>query len=301
MANKIEVELSNLEKQGLILGELADRTEQQANDMKKNIVLMESSLKCINFCMSHHSSQMNNQTWKLASTLRFGSNIVKSCVEAYKAADSGMANQININPDLISITPVRPPVITPSPIDIHIPDGTLPSPSTVLNEEMAKRSLQQKYDTLKQQRLNKKKDPSYKDRCGALAADQLKYEGLIKNYGANGNDFARGLIKKGTTDTGATVTGYNTFDDLLNNAKQPITNVAVSYDYGGWVTSKEYGHVMVISRIENGKVYFMDNRKSMSVRTGDKHLEMQCMSIEDFKKDYFGPKMRPNAIAHIQK
>ncbi len=126
----------------------------------------------------------------------------------------------------------------------------------------------------------------------------------------SGKDIASYFANKGTTSTGAKCTSFNSIDDLLAKNNEPITNVVCSWNPGGWAGSADpnsdkynkHGHAMLISRIEDGNVYFMDNRSSMSVRnSGDRHLVMQCMSVQEFKNSYYGPKMKPCGITMISK
>ena len=168
----------------------------------------------------------------------------------------------------------------------------------------ANKNLQDTYNKLAQDKMAEGKDPAYEQLCGNLTKDQLKMQGLIsdKDKTWNGKDIASYFANKGTTSTGAKCTSYNSIDDLLNSNSEPITNVVCSFNKGGWVTSEQYGHGMLISRIEDGNVYFMDNRSSMSVRnSGDRHLVMQCMSVQEFKNSYYGPKMKPCGITMISK
>ena len=175
----------------------------------------------------------------------------------------------------------------------------------------AQSDLQNKYNALHDQRVANGKDPAYEQKCGALTYQQLKYDGLTKdNCTEKGQDYAKYLANLGTTDTGAKCTGYNSFDEMLNSQKEPITNVVCSWKAGGWVgsadpNSKKYnpnGHAMLISRIEDGNVYFMDNRTSMSDRTaGDRHLVMQCMSVQEFKNTYYTNNCNPTGVTVVSK
>ena len=175
----------------------------------------------------------------------------------------------------------------------------------------AQNELQNKYNTLHNQRVANGNDPAYEKKCGALTYQQLKYDGLTKNNSTEkGQDYAKYLANLGTTDTGAKCTGYNSFDEMLNSQKEPITNVVCSWKAGGWVgsadpNSKKYnpnGHAMLISRIEDGNVYFMDNRSDMSDRTpGDRHLIMQCMSVQEFKNKYYTKSSNPTGVTVVSK
>ena len=175
----------------------------------------------------------------------------------------------------------------------------------------AQNELQNKYNTLHDQRVANGADPAYEQKCGALTYQQLRNDGLTKNdFTASGKDYARVLAEKGVTDTGAKCTGYNSFDEMLNSQKEPITNVVCSWKAGGWVgsadpNSKKYnpdGHAMLISRIEDGNVYFMDNRSDMSDRTaGNRHLIMQCMSIQEFKNKYYTKTSNPTGVTVVSK
>ena len=112
----------------------------------------------------------------------------------------------------------------------------------------AQKELQEKADKLQESRKAAGKDPTFKDKCGALTYQQLKQEGLVNGESTNaGKDYASYLANLGTTKSGATCTGYGSFDEMLSSRQEPITNVVCSFGQGGWAKS-EYGHAMYVSR-----------------------------------------------------
>ncbi len=167
----------------------------------------------------------------------------------------------------------------------------------------AQNQIQQRATELEKGRPN---DPTYYQECSKLTYDQLKSQGLItdgKETWYSGKSMAKRYAELGTTSTGAKCTGYNSFDEMLASNNEPITNVICSFDPAGdFIKSKGNGHSMLISRIEDGNVYFVDNRKSMCVRgTGNDHLITQCMSVQEFKNLYYASKNKPNGVTVISK
>ena len=293
MSNKITIYVEDLKRQGDTLFSLADQIEKEKESFGQNVEKMRSATSGF--------SEPVTVTVKTQATLslcvdevRFGAQVAKDCADAFEKADRENAKYAgNINAQIIK-----------NGGDSYKDQANSNSSQQIQSQAM--KELQDKYDDIKYRR----DDQAYEGMCASLVTDQLERDGLYKyprggKYSpADGYAYAKTLINQGKTNTGAKVDGYNSFDDLLQKNQEPITNVVISYLYGGWVNDGTHGHVMLISRIENGKVYFMDNRKPplYSVRDkNDRHLIMKALSIEDFKKEYFENGMRPNGIAHITK
>ena len=104
MSNKIQIELSDLEKQGQVLGGLASQMETLTNEFNNNANKMYDSLHGFTkinltlqslFAIAHSKS--------LTQELQFGSEVAQKCVEAYRAADQQTAKDINMNQTIIEV------------------------------------------------------------------------------------------------------------------------------------------------------------------------------------------------------
>lgn len=150
----------------------------------------------------------------------------------------------------------------------------------------------------------------YHRNCSLYVHDQLTDLGIIPNdeTWTSGYAYADYLIKKGTTQTGYQCTGYygeHAFDDLINKNvdNMPITNIVVSIkgsDVENCVSSSKEGHAMLITRIQDGKVYFMD---SLCYNIGGTQItdgHPTCLPYDMFKKMYFGSN-ECSGIAHFYK
>lgn len=155
--------------------------------------------------------------------------------------------------------------------------------SSVMSDDEILDEIQRRFDSFRGLR------ESWAGRCGALTYRQLESQGLVgdNDSTARGADYAKMLADRGVTETGYETTGYycdrqtpeETFDKLLNDHNGSVNNVVVSFDHG------EYGHAMLISKIENGKVYFMDNWRDYS--DGNGGYVPQVISVDEYKQRYF--------------
>ncbi len=138
----------------------------------------------------------------------------------------------------------------------------------------------------------------FTNKCGAFVFQQLLVQGIVTKNATNestlcGKDYARVLAKKKKTSTGYPITNYgkgdNAFDNFLEatKGKSPLTNIVCSFTKGSTTSNAKYGHTMLISKIENGKVYYIDNRKEC--RQADGSYKARCITIKEFKKIYFKP------------
>lgn len=136
----------------------------------------------------------------------------------------------------------------------------------------------------------------FKGACGAFVFQQLLMQGIVTKTGAyestlHGKDYAKVLAKKKVTSTGYKITNYgdgdNAFDNFLEatKGKSPLTNIVCSFKKGTTTSNTEDGHTMLISKIENGKVYYVDNRSEC--RQPDGSYAARCITIEEFKQLYF--------------
>ena len=140
----------------------------------------------------------------------------------------------------------------------------------------------------------------YVDKCGDLTVDQLRVNNLlaydIDEYDQDIN-FCQGYSlaweiynTKSCHVEGVDYTFLITSNDLTDIIKEKgtITNIVCSWEPGG---KYKDGHAMLISRIENGIVYFMDNRGTQMPgnppqREGGTNTP-QCLRWEVFKEKYY--------------
>lgn len=143
--------------------------------------------------------------------------------------------------------------------------------------------------------------------CGDLAVDQLRAKNLLPRdiniykgaiNGCEGKTLAERIANESSCHMeGVKYTYLKTYSEFEEKVKkgEPITNIVCSWGpSGSFKNSEGHGHAMLITRIENGMVYFMDNRgKNETVHMGNNPPQRQngtntpqCLSWADFRKYY---------------
>lgn len=150
---------------------------------------------------------------------------------------------------------------------------------------------------------------SFSGACSAFVYRQLWDQGILdinRDGGVqSGKNYYRVWSQKSTTSTGYSVDTYggsNALKDLMRaNVGKTLKNIAISFDYDGKnYLSREHGHVMLISEIRDGKVYYMESAAGRLYNlNGRAYAEGEpiCLSLSDFLKQY--PNM--NGAVHFYK
>ena len=155
------------------------------------------------------------------------------------------------------------------------------------------KEIQSNYDSIPY-----KKNGNYAGYCGQLTCDQLARKGLINDSDRHsyGKDQARYIANKGATGTGHKVAGYEmsgstssggyeqnckVFEEMIANNNGSASNIVISFS--AW-DGHPYGHVCLVSKIENGNVYLIDNT---SFTTSNGNRVATKLSIQDFENKYF--------------
>lgn len=188
---------------------------------------------------------------------------------------------------------------------IHKTEISEPTSSAQIERNTAPKTDQESLAEINeryQNLLKAKKRTTYQGWCGQLAADQLNAKG-IPVPAANGKDLCNTILNSPSNGKKYTTTSYSSFDELVKASESgPVSNVVLSFNKGGYFTNNA-GHGMVIDRIENGKVYFIDNTSiSDTAPTGKNNGQYvaQCMSVTDFKKWYFASGNKSAGIVQVQ-
>lgn len=172
--------------------------------------------------------------------------------------------------------------------------------------------LTKRYDDLLKNFTRQADHPYYRSMCGALVCDQLAYEGLINDYDrvAAGCDQAAAFAKNGQTGTGHKVVGYTMHHgDVAANRKElekmisenggTLENVVISFAANENQLQGPYGHVCLISRIADGKIYILDNILFTKGTTDNPNkYRAVVVTIDKFVEQWFGP-FNPVYMAHI--
>lgn len=156
---------------------------------------------------------------------------------------------------------------------------------------------------------------SFSGACSAFVYRQLCDVGVFesgKDSGvAAGKDYYSVWSKKSTTSTGYSIESYGYDETAKNNPLQnlinahhgeTLENIVVSFNYDGKnYTNEKYGHVMLITAIKDGNVYYMESADgslwNVNPNQTYKEGEPICLSVSDFMKQY--PKM--NGVVHFYK
>ncbi len=188
--------------------------------------------------------------------------------------------------------------------DQQIHEEVVISPEQQLNE------LKDRYSRLKEQH------GSYNQLCGDYVHDQLLDMGIISGDvpSANGKDFVGMLEGRSNIGTGYQVKTYHddgkgkeALQQLMDEANgKPVTNVVFSFEQGAsMATSSSAGHVVLVSRIQDGMVYFSESmdigsywyRNQPGVTAEGTPISM---TLDDFIFNYLN-KGHVTGIAHLYK
>lgn len=156
---------------------------------------------------------------------------------------------------------------------------------------------------------------SFSGACSAFVYRQLCDIGVFKlnkdSGVAKGKDYYSVWGNKSTTSTGYLIESYgydsnvknNPLQDLINaHSGETLENIVVSFNYDGKnYTDPVNGHVMMITAIRDGNVYYMESAKgalwNVNPKQTYKEGEPICLSVSDFMKQY--PNM--NGVVHFYK
>ena len=157
-----------------------------------------------------------------------------------------------------------------------------------------------------QTRFNGLSGGNYNHRCGQLTCDQLAVQGLIGDGDrvGSGCDQARAIARGGKTSTGYKVYGYEMnsqnartqFEQMIADNGGSVDNVVVSFAANTGCLGP-HGHVCLISKIENGNVYLIDDTSFTTNSSGNRVATK--MSVSDFESNYFGKIGSPNYMAVV--
>lgn len=143
---------------------------------------------------------------------------------------------------------------------------------------------------------------TYDGFCGAFVFQQLKDQGILNGgVPVYGKDYYSHFASQSKTSTGYSIESYgekNGLTNLLNaNQGKILRNIVVSFDPYGRIYPSGAGHVMLITQIKDGKVYYMDNGSIYPDGTRHKEGVPACQSLEEFLRRY--PNM--NGVVHFYK
>ena len=149
--------------------------------------------------------------------------------------------------------------------------------------------------------LNLKGWRSFYGNCNIAAAYQLLakgvYTGSEPDYQGGGSEWYYDYRDKNSTSGGynvVTIGGSNCIDELINKYGNNLSNIAVSYGTGGTSGST---HVVVISAIIDGEVYFTDSFRYGSSPEGG----CRVWSLSFFKSEYKRMNGNPYGLVYFSK
>lgn len=155
------------------------------------------------------------------------------------------------------------------------------------------------------QKLREERGYSFNGACGAFTFRQLKDQGIVEDgEGVKlGKDYYKVWTQRGVTSTGYKVESYSAnqggLDALISaHPDEFIKNVAVSFNYDGKNYTSSAGHVLLITEIRNGQVFFSESAAGKLYNLdGRKYEEGEplVLSTSDFKKQYPGI----NGVVHF--
>ncbi len=180
---------------------------------------------------------------------------------------------------------------------------------SVSDEEYFK-IMRQRYDNT----LSSTNRKSFKGNCGAFTFQQLKAQGIVNEERPDsglGKDYYAYWSNKSSTSTGYQVEAIgsgNALNELISrHPDELIENVVVSFDYDGKNYKSQAGHVLLISKISKGYVYYMESQSgkfwNLKERYDGKDFqsfsegEPLKLTLDEFQRQY--PNM--NGAVHFYK
>lgn len=145
--------------------------------------------------------------------------------------------------------------------------------------------MQQRYDRL----IAQHDKPSFAKQCSAFVYRQLADLGVITAgedpEAKHGYQWFGNWVNKTHTSTGYQVNAYKSLEALIAaHPDEYLTNIVLSFDQKeGWYPDFS-GHIVLITAIRDGYVYFMDN-STMSERTYSPE-KPAVVSVADFLRYY---------------
>ncbi|SFB82308.1 hypothetical protein [Butyrivibrio sp. YAB3001] len=165
--------------------------------------------------------------------------------------------------------------------------------------------LRERYSRLKDGNGGK----SFKGKCSSFTYRQLKDRGIIDNEPGVplGKDYYDVYSKMTETSTGYSVEaigGKNALSELIENHNgENLSNIVVSFNKDGKIFNSDAGHVLMISEIRDGYIYFMDSSDTywgaLSGNAAKKEGEMIKLTLEEFYKTF--PKNAINGVVCFSK
>ena len=149
----------------------------------------------------------------------------------------------------------------------------------------------------------------YEHNCGYLVSDQLALLGLTdrdKTKYGSGKYYAKALASNDSTIDGHTAVGYESnsstqrqvFEDIIAENNGSLSNLVISFNKGGSFSS-DHGHVMLINKIEDGRVYFIDDWKKYR-NNSIKGYDATSLTIDEFEEQYLKSSNNSNYMTHIK-
>ena len=142
-------------------------------------------------------------------------------------------------------------------------------------------------------------------RCGAQAHDVLVNMGVLNSdYKSNGITFAGGIsddnLTAGHSAVSHSVNSSNqnqVFDQIVSSNGGSTGPVVISFNSEGhYRNSGPYGHVVVVTGIDNGNVYVIDS----SNKNWTSGTTREVYNIDEFKEHYFGDGTEANSMTEIK-
>ncbi|MCM1288468.1 MAG: hypothetical protein NC240_09175 [Clostridium sp.] len=136
--------------------------------------------------------------------------------------------------------------------------------------------------------LSNKRDYYKQNHCTDFTKDKLKLLGIDYTGGGNGKVYYQNIKNNkwsGKNYDVECVDGKNALEEIINKSDgQPVYNIVLSFVHSStWNNAPanyEWGHTLLIDKVEDGQVYFSDNW------FGDRNYTEQPWKLDKFLKWY---------------
>lgn len=228
------------------------------------------------------SAAIKNTQSDFSSKEKQLSNLIKGAIAFVGAfATKGVSGAVtNIQPN------ASVPIQSNSPSKVEVPAAS---------EEYALSDVTNRYDRIKGWKNTT--NGKFKDQCPRLVTYQLQDKGIYVSKDipsgcciSAGKGYASAIGSRNVLINGYQATSYANTNALIEQSnKEVMTNVIVSF------SGKGDGHVVLIDRIQDGKVYYMDNGDP----EGNGTAAVYSRDINEFFASYTNHYNSITAITHL--
>lgn len=224
-----------------------------------------------------------------AFTVWAGRKIVSSVTKASDKKTSGLSSTAK-KWSTIGTTPIRiKDIIKPTHTAPDLPTAEQPNTVQASAPVSSPEELQEIYNASANAVTGGNPDGSVS--CALLTKEKARQHGFNPEWWGNGKEVVGNIPTETDSFRATKYQGDDCLRQMLAAEGEPITDVVVSFPqspkYG-----TQYGHVVYIDQIVDGKVYFSDNTAPGQAK---------IKTVDEFLSSYYRYNGAPSGCAHLKK